>query len=224
MAGQFPKNMRVPHRRTPVFVDDEGTPCAVASLMLQSGERNLVESVARIDNHLNIREVRAGPVIGWLEQEGLTKEEAARIQPSYSPALDLEIFATALFAVFLPLKIVGDAVWRKVTRIRQQAGAWAALGITIGVVFASVGIAVGAAVVLRPTTDTYAGIYRTALVLAFLLTLLPLELAALWALLQEGSHQVQRWRAVSPYLGLVNVGIAIVLAILIVPALVDFVG
>ncbi len=217
MGGRFPNNNHSPNRRIPVFVDDEGIPCAVASLMLQSGDRTLVEAVSRVHNHARIRDVEAGPLLAWLEREGLTKAEAARIQPSYDPALDFGIFVTALFSAFLPLKIVGDVLWRRIVRGRERVATRAAIAITVVVLLTSLGVAVGSAVALQPTGEPYATVYRIALLLSFLVTLLPLELAALWALLHGDPLRGQRWRAASPYLGLLNVGLASFLAIILVP-------
>ncbi len=222
-AGRFPMNTHIRQRRVPVFVDGQGTPCAVAALMIQAGNAGLVNDVATSDNHVRIRDACDGPVLDWLEGEGLTKEEAARIQPSYSPQLDFQIFVTILFAVFLPMKLVVDLIWRGITvRARGRWGTMSAVGLATATPLAAIAIGVGAAAVLQPTNEPYAAIYRTALVLSFLVTLLPLEIAALWAL-SHGEPR-QRWRAISPYLGLVNVGVATFLALFIVPFFAAFLG
>jgi hypothetical protein len=73
------------NRRVPVFKDTEGTPCAMAYLIEMSGNQDLVDSVAAIDNHVLINSIQNGPVFDWIANSGLTKVEAARIQPSYGP-------------------------------------------------------------------------------------------------------------------------------------------
>lgn len=81
--GSFPKNTHFVHERAPYFKDQFGTPCAVAYLMERSGRADLVDDVARASNHVYIGELEGGPVIDWIHQSGLTKGEAARIQPAY---------------------------------------------------------------------------------------------------------------------------------------------
>ncbi len=91
-SGVFPHNHVRMGERVPVFVDPHGTPCAVAYLLLRSGEDELVEEIARESNLIRIPELSDDMrVVAWLEDRGLTLEEAARIQPAYGgiqPATD----------------------------------------------------------------------------------------------------------------------------------------
>src|SRR5919198_3666141 len=48
--GAFPHNHRLRDRRTPVFVDEHGTRCAMAFLIEQSGDKALVSRIARTRN------------------------------------------------------------------------------------------------------------------------------------------------------------------------------
>lgn len=82
-AGEFPTNTDFHGERVPYFVDDRGVPCAMAYLIQESGHEDLVASVAETNNHVYIEELEEGPVVDWIENSGLTKDEAARIQPSY---------------------------------------------------------------------------------------------------------------------------------------------
>ncbi|WP_423929272.1 hypothetical protein [Candidatus Palauibacter sp.] len=84
--GTFPHNYTRPGERVPVFVDEHGTPCAVAYLLRRSGEDALVREIARADNHVytgTLAEERR--LASWLEEMGLTPGEIARIQPGYIP-------------------------------------------------------------------------------------------------------------------------------------------
>ncbi len=86
-AGEFPKN-RVQAGRTPVFRDDDGTRCAVGELLWRSGETALVDDIATNHNLATIHELAVTPGVSralgaWLDAQGLTLAEAARIQPSY---------------------------------------------------------------------------------------------------------------------------------------------
>lgn len=81
--GEFPTNRSVPER-TPLFVGDDGTPCAMAHLLIEDGRGDLVEAVMDDDPTIRIEDLPAGhPIVGWLEENGLTRAEAARVQPTY---------------------------------------------------------------------------------------------------------------------------------------------
>ena len=82
--GAFPHNHRLPGRRTPVVVDEHGTRCAMAYLIEQSGQRELVARIAETRNLARIRDLADEPeLIAWLDRNGVTLAEAARIQPEY---------------------------------------------------------------------------------------------------------------------------------------------
>jgi hypothetical protein len=72
--------------RTPVFVDPHGTPCAVGYLMLRSGEHAMVSDIVRESNLARVPELSGDPGLSrWLEEHGLSLEDAAAIQPAYGP-------------------------------------------------------------------------------------------------------------------------------------------
>jgi len=83
MRGQFPRNTDSPYLRTPFIKDVHRTPCAMAYLIEQSGNRALIDELARSNNHIYIDDVTEGPLIDWLKKSGLTKKEAAMVQPTY---------------------------------------------------------------------------------------------------------------------------------------------
>lgn len=81
--GRFPKNPGFPWQ-VPVFVDGEGTRCAIAHLMELGGAGRLVAEIASLRNFAFVRELADDPrVATWLEAAGITVDEAAEIQPSY---------------------------------------------------------------------------------------------------------------------------------------------
>jgi hypothetical protein len=83
-GGVFPHNHDFSNRRMPYFIDRHGTRCAMAHLIESSGAGDLVRRVAASSNNARIRELAGDPqLLAWLEREGLTVEEAARIQPGY---------------------------------------------------------------------------------------------------------------------------------------------
>jgi hypothetical protein len=83
--GRFPRNTFV-DRRSPVFVDRDGTRCAVAELIAASGRLDLVARVAASRNTAYVAELASdAELVRWLDEHGFTAAEAARIQPTYGP-------------------------------------------------------------------------------------------------------------------------------------------
>jgi hypothetical protein len=73
----------------PYFVDRFGTRCAMAYLIEQSGADEYVRQVTERMNNAYIHEIAKHPELGrvldaWLLEHGLSLDEAARIQPTYS--------------------------------------------------------------------------------------------------------------------------------------------
>jgi len=84
-AGVFPHNHGVAVR-APFFVDAHGTRCAMAHLIEQAGSGQLVAAVAAARNHAYVPELAGDPELAaWLDRNGLSLDEAARIQPTYDP-------------------------------------------------------------------------------------------------------------------------------------------
>lgn len=80
-----PKNAHVPWR-TPVFIDDEGTICAVGYLIEQTKGRALPEKIAKAHRYDFIEAIAQDmpEVAAWVAESGFTLEEISRIQPAYS--------------------------------------------------------------------------------------------------------------------------------------------
>lgn len=82
--GVFPKNRDFPGERVPYFIDADGTRCAIAHLMEQSGAPSLVSRVAAERNHALVPAMAdIQGVLAWLDAVGISVSEAARIQPTY---------------------------------------------------------------------------------------------------------------------------------------------
>lgn len=82
--GRFPKNLRFAGKFLPHFIDEVGTRCAMGHLIEASGERDLVQYIARKRNYARVPELADIPeLVLWLEANGLTLEEATQIQPEY---------------------------------------------------------------------------------------------------------------------------------------------
>jgi hypothetical protein len=83
LRGVFPQNEHVADRAVPVFVDNYDTACAVGHLMRESGWTDAVAAIQRANNFVYVTDVRDGPLVDWVLVSGLTREEAALIQPGY---------------------------------------------------------------------------------------------------------------------------------------------
>lgn len=109
-AGVFPHNHVLPDVRTPVFVDEHGTHCAVGYLLARDGRHELVAGVRAARNTATVHELADEPeLVAWLEGAGLTLDEAARIQPmyGYEPAPDQVDRSNASYAT---ATAVGSAI------------------------------------------------------------------------------------------------------------------
>lgn len=92
---RYPRN-RVRPFRTPVFVDEDGNRCAVAFLLEETGERALVAHIAGSRNLARVHELADEPaLVAWLDAQGLTLDEAARIQPAYADHEEIQWQPTA---------------------------------------------------------------------------------------------------------------------------------
>lgn len=84
--ADFTRNYDFPGARVPYFVDRDGRLCAVANLMHQTGEDELVREVSLLNNHVWVGELAGETRFRtWLDENGLTFEEAARIQGPGTP-------------------------------------------------------------------------------------------------------------------------------------------
>lgn len=87
-AGRFPHNHDFPGRHVPYFQDRHGRPSELAYLIAQSGRQDLVDRIATINNNGTVFEIandrKLGPELRtWLQEAGLTIEEAALMQSFY---------------------------------------------------------------------------------------------------------------------------------------------
>jgi hypothetical protein len=82
--GVFPHNYDFADA-TPYFIDRKtGTLCAVAHLLESTGRRDVVDRVARMNNNVWVAELKGDTALAtWLDRNGLTLAEAARIQVPY---------------------------------------------------------------------------------------------------------------------------------------------
>jgi len=93
---QYPLNTDFPMLRLPHIKDKFGTPCAMAYIIEKAegiANPQLVKSLNETVNNVFIKDVNEGPLIEWIDNSGITKEEACQIQPSYGFLKDPEFQA-----------------------------------------------------------------------------------------------------------------------------------
>lgn len=81
--GLFPINEGQATSAAPIFVDRRGTHCAVGYLMHVDGKDQEVANVVSADNLVEVMDAELAGLTNWIRTSGLTREEAAMIQPGY---------------------------------------------------------------------------------------------------------------------------------------------
>jgi hypothetical protein len=130
-------------------VDASGTLCAVAHLLATSGRRDVVDRVAAERNNAYVAELADDTaLVAWLDSNGLTLEEAARIQAPYvgPPPGEVSAQRTARDRVdVLPAALAGGLgaaaiVWNARSSAAPRSPWRSAAGIAAG----ALGLAIGA--------------------------------------------------------------------------------
>ena len=136
--GEFPHNHTHAGGRVPVFVDEHGTPCAVAYLLQRSGRAELVQEIASGGNNVYAWELSGDARFSeWLDETGLTLEEAARIQPQYADGCICIIPDASRTWQYIAPFSVGSLLAGIVVNGVTEPGAWerAAVGAINGALF-----------------------------------------------------------------------------------------
>jgi hypothetical protein len=107
-SGIFPINSYKPDKRTPVFVDTQGTYCAVGHLMVKTGHRALVNKIDQTDKFVLVEQLNHREVEAWLNYYGLSREEAALIQPGYGGFVIERVAYTMQEKVFAILTLIAS--------------------------------------------------------------------------------------------------------------------
>ena len=83
VAGVYPNNFDFVDERKPCFIDEEGNICAVGYLVQETSGRPTAESINEEFKYAAIYEMDLSLIQNWAEENGLTVEECAMIQPTY---------------------------------------------------------------------------------------------------------------------------------------------
>lgn len=80
--GVFPKNL-YHNKRTPYFIDNFGTACAVGQLLISTGFTDFANKISNENNYGYIENMNYLELYKWAEKYGFTINELAWIQPTY---------------------------------------------------------------------------------------------------------------------------------------------
>lgn len=84
--GRFPQNHVLPFRN-PIFIDPNGTACAVGQLMIASGAADLAKRIDAEMETAYVRDMHWAEIGTWASNNGFSAEELAWIQPGYPPTI-----------------------------------------------------------------------------------------------------------------------------------------
>lgn len=82
--GRFPENREFPVRR-PIFIDDDGTYCAVGYLIRQTAGAEAAQAIDARHHGDYLLDMDADLLRPWADANGFSLKELAMIQPSYGP-------------------------------------------------------------------------------------------------------------------------------------------
>ncbi len=147
-AGVFPHNYDFPGEAVPYFVDRvTGVRCAVAHLLDATGRNEIVTRVAATNNNVRVSELASDrPFAEWLDEQGITLSEAARIQVPYMEgdnglvnAMGSERTAYGLLTAAAVAPALATAWWNSRGNSDGQRRLGTVLGLTTGVIALGVG-------------------------------------------------------------------------------------
>lgn len=146
--GVFPHNYDFAGAAVPYFVDRKtGTLCAVAHLLASTGRRDIVDRVARTDNNVWVPQLAGDSAFTrWLDDNGLTLDEAAFIQVPYvQPVSQAEVARNVGFAVATPFALGGaiaTTLWNATSNADGHSTRVSKIGVLSGLATVGLGAAV----------------------------------------------------------------------------------
>jgi hypothetical protein len=149
--GVFPHNYDFPGQAVPYFVDRKtGTLCAVAHLLASTGHRDIVDRVARADNNVWVPQLAGDSAFTrWLDDNGLTLDEAAFIQVPYmQPVSEAQVARNVGFAVATPFAL-GGALATSLWNATSNSDGHSSRGSKIGIISGLATVGLGAAVLSK---------------------------------------------------------------------------
>ena len=141
--GEFPRNYDFAEP-TPYFTDRKtGTLCAVGYLLASTGRHDIVDRVTRANNNVRVHELAGDTALAaWLDANGLTLDEAARIQVVYAESPQVEVTRVATLGL-TPFALVGSLITGTWNATGNSDGHRTGPAVT-GIVSGALSIALGA--------------------------------------------------------------------------------
>lgn len=91
LLEHYAKNETFPKQKikkiSSLIRDHNGTYCAVAFLAIHSGQKEVINTLARHKNEILFENINNGTLLNWCTKNGLTQKETAKIQPTYGPGM-----------------------------------------------------------------------------------------------------------------------------------------
>jgi hypothetical protein len=152
--AEFPRNYDFPGQAMPYFVDRKtGILCAVAHLLESTGRRDIVDRVAVADNNVWVAELAGDREFeGWLAENGLTLDEAARIQVPYIGDPD-PIAGTSRSSSYSPaaIGVLAGTAGASLFNVMRNSDGRGMIGTVLGMTAGAASIGMGAAAMGDPT-------------------------------------------------------------------------
>ena len=150
--GLFPKNTYEINQRKPVFIDSNGTYCAVGYLMANTGYDDLAKYIDSSNKFVLVEDLSDNKTKEWLHHNGFKQDEAGLIQPGYSGVIiervsysfqDKILAGISIVACFALIAVVTFALIilrnRSVTRNKKWKSLFAiAIGAAAAIIIAFV--------------------------------------------------------------------------------------
>ncbi len=148
--GAFPNNYDFPDEPTPYFVDRvTGVRCAVAHLLESTGLHDMVQRVAAANNNVRVADLAGDTAfVAWVEEQGITLAEAARIQPSYNGSRNSDGVSPIVIGAAIggSVLMIGTSVGTSVWNASGNADGHSRAGNVIGVASSALTTLVGASI------------------------------------------------------------------------------
>ena len=87
LSGKFPINYHI-KKRIPVFIDENGTHCAVGYLLRETGFGSVAKRISKTNNYVWVKEIIDPELRAWQQHYGFSLEELKLIQGAYDFYLD----------------------------------------------------------------------------------------------------------------------------------------
>lgn len=161
--GDFPHNYDFPGQLVPYFRDRvTGTLCAVGYLLASTGRGDIVERVVAADNNVRVAQLAGDTALThWLDTNGLTVAEAARIQVVYAQSVSpAQIAGTVAIGLLAPIS-VSTSVYASIRNLTGNSDGQRRFVTGLGMVSGVVSVGTGVALLHSDIPRSYGAVATT---------------------------------------------------------------